>query len=917
MSGNVMPATGQVAKTEDVGADRRRRLLDLAAVALCVYFAGYVGWRIFGWGGEELALAINDFMLIPIGVTCVVFGLLAWKGLRPGRSRRGWLFLSLAFAAYALGDMTWFHIEIIQGLEVPYPSIADAAYLAYYPLALIGLSSLTARRGVRGDLFGLDLAIVTVAAGTIIFVAVLGPLVDSLAWSPEGVALALAYPIGDTVVLFAASAALMRNLTDTPRLVVLLLAAGMSANVVADLAYVSLSLQDAHESGMWIDTAYMVGWLLTALAAWLQARRSSRRTQETVAPAATMPHLPYVAVATLYGVLVMTSAESGSHVRALVYGAVIITVLVLARQFLLGRENGRLQAAHAAQRMESRFRSLVQHASDVIAITDRKGTVSYVTPSVSRLLDRTPESLVGRPLWEMVTGQEQSVQTFLLAAAEGPGTSGPVEWQVEPSGSEARAFDVTATNLCADPDINGLVVTLRDITERQAFERTLERQAFHDPLTGLPNRLLLADRLALAIRRSRRHTGKPGVIYLDLDDFKRVNDTRGHVVGDRVLVEVASRLAAAIRDGDTAARLGGDEFAILLEETEDIDEVARTAERIATQLRKPIDLDQGAVIVSASMGIVRADNEAATTVQLLRDADISMYAAKQGARGSYRLFQATMAAEAEARVAIEEDLVGALERNELRIVYQPVLALASGEVIGVEALLRWTHPQRGEVPPIEFIPVAERTGLIIPIGQWVLEDVCRTVARWNQDLRRPIRASVNVSLRQFDPSFPGIVEGALARTGMPSEQLILELTESMVGAREPGVRSVLDGLRQLGVRISVDDFGTGYSSLSYLNELPIDEIKIDRSFVGTLTERSDTCIVGAIIALAQGLGVPTVAEGIELEVQAALLREMGCDLGQGYLFGRPVDPDVLFAWLQPAQTAREVPPRTRASAAPA
>jgi diguanylate cyclase (GGDEF)-like protein/PAS domain S-box-containing protein len=879
---------------EPIGPRRSTRLFDAAAVVIVAYFALYVGWFFFRWGGPDLELAINDAAFIPLGIAAVGFSLAARERTPAGPSRRAWLFLALAFGAYCLGDVTWFTIEILRAEEVPYPSLADALYLAYYPLLLLGLVSLAREERSVNARFGLDLAIVLVGAGTVVWVGVLAPLAASLGSDLAEIGLAVAYPAGDMIVLFAIAAALLWRLTNTSRLAILLLGVGVGANIVADLFYARLSLLEEYESATWLDLAYVFGWTVSVLAGWAQARRPAAAIEHRAAsPAPALASLPYATVALLYAVLIFVTLDGGAAARGVVFGAVLVTCLVLVRQILISRENARLQALEASLRVEAHYRAIIQNASDVIVVTDAGGTVTYVTPSCSRVLGRRPEDLVGGPIWGILDeAGAPAAAAFLHAAAARAGMSGTVEWRIA-SEDLAGTFDVTVTNLVDDPAIAGLVVTLRDITERKAFESQLAHQAFHDPLTGLANRALLANRVEHALSRARRRTTRPALVYFDLDDFKRINDGRGHAMGDAVLVEVASRIRGAIREGDTAARLGGDEFAVLIDETLAIDDAELVARRIIEELGRPIMLEGGVAVVGASGGIARSESQDDTMDELLRDADIAMYEAKRAARGSYRIFEPAMASAAIERAGLDEDLRTALENGELSLVFQPLADLRSQEVIGVETLLRWNHPRRGLVMPMLFIPIAEKNGTILPIGRWVLEEACRTVGAWNRERPRPLRLNVNVSVRQLVPGFVEDVGAILARTGFTPELLVLELTESIVAENRPEVHGILAGLRELGARISIDDFGTGYSSLSYLNDLPIDELKIDRSFVRALAERGDTSLVSAIIGLARKLGVHTVAEGIEQTDQASTLVDLGCDYGQGYLIGRPaIHPDL-------------------------
>nr|MBA2299437.1 diguanylate cyclase [Chloroflexota bacterium] len=436
-----------------------------------------------------------------------------------------------------------------------------------------------------------------------------------------------------------------------------------------------------------------------------------------------------------------------------------------------------------------------------------------------------------------------------------------------------------------------------------------QRGALYDPITGLPNRELLTDRIAHALAgHLRDDTESIAVVLLGLDRFKVINESLGHAMGDRLLVAVGQRLVHGLRPGDTVARVGGDEFGIILDPVIDAEEAGRIADRIVTELGAPFPLNGREWFVSASMGIALAQPGRATPDELLREAEIAMVRAKGDATHPHALFEPSMSAHTLERVEMESDLRAALERHELRVHYQPIVRLDSTEIVGFEALVRWQHPTRGLVAPLAFIPLAEETGLIVPVGKWVLQTACRQAARWHQARidrdGQPLFVSVNLSARQFiQADLVEDVAAILGETGLDPSALELEITESvLMDQSEAGIRT-LRRLRALGVRLVLDDFGTGYSSLSYLKHLPLDTIKIDRSFVAGIDEIADRSIVEAVVALAHGLGLGVVAEGIETERQAERLLELGCDLGQGYLFSRPV-PAARTAGLLRASRAR-------------
>jgi len=440
-----------------------------------------------------------------------------------------------------------------------------------------------------------------------------------------------------------------------------------------------------------------------------------------------------------------------------------------------------------------------------------------------------------------------------------------------------------------------------DITDRKVAEEQLIYDAFHDALTGLPNRALFMDRLSQAIRRSANTRPEDynhyrfAVLFLDLDRFKVVNDSLGHLVGDHLLVAISRRLERELRSGDTVARLGGDEFAILLEEIADMQEVTAIADRIQKELKRPLYLNEQEVFISASMGIaVDRGNVAGHAYRwpgdLLRDADIAMYRAKALGKARYEVFDTAMHTCAVFRLQLENDLRRALEKKEFRVHYQPIINLASGKIIGLEALVRLFHPERGLVSPADFIPVAEETGLIIPLGAWVLREACQQTRFWQQTFPE-LMISVNLSARQFvQPDLLQQIQQILYHTGLAAQSLKLEITESVVMEDAEAATVMLQNLKDLGVQISIDDFGTGYSSLSYLHHFPINTLKIDRSFVNRMGINDDTSeIVQAIISLAHSLHMDVVAEGIETPQQLSQLRALHCEQGQGYLFSKPLD----------------------------
>jgi len=546
---------------------------------------------------------------------------------------------------------------------------------------------------------------------------------------------------------------------------------------------------------------------------------------------------------------------------------------------------------------DARLRALIRSVSDVIAILGADGTISYASPATEAVWFCTPDDLLGTSLFEQVHPDDVPLLRGLLAQAVDQPSS-TLTGSVRIGQTDAwRDFDVILTNLLDEPAVGGLVATFDDVTERKTFERELTKLAFQDPLTGLANRVLFQERVEHALSRGRRDGGTVCVLFADLDNFKVVNDSLGHAWGDEVLRVVADRLRGCLRACDTAARLGGDEFTILIEDLASPDDAVILAERIITSLRAPIRVQGRDVFVGGSMGIALGNPATDSPDDLLRKADLAMYQAKNGGKGRYAIFDAQLNVAAMQRLELETGLRRALEQDELRVYYQPIVSLADGRLIEVEALVRWQHPQRGLISPAEFIPVAEETGLIIRLGQWVLEEACCQLRAWHARFGQaaPRLVSVNLSARQFQhPALVGEIGAALDATGLDPSCVRLEITESELMRDAEGTIGKLHALKQLGVNLAIDDFGTGYSSLSYLKQFPVDVLKVDRSFVrGVSHDPHDAAIVRSIVALASAFGLSVTAEGIETADQMAALRALGAHRGQGYLFARPLDADNL------------------------
>jgi diguanylate cyclase (GGDEF)-like protein/PAS domain S-box-containing protein len=589
---------------------------------------------------------------------------------------------------------------------------------------------------------------------------------------------------------------------------------------------------------------------------------------------------------------------------ALIHGGFVLAESVACLVAWRKNEDTRLDLQHSLKSLsesEERFRSLVQNASDIAILFDKDATVLYASPSMKRVLGYEPEQLLGNSRWDFVHPDDlEFVSAAWEASVASADPGAPIEYRVKHADGTWRWVEGVVGNLLDDPAVKGVVLNIRDITERKAAEEAMLHQAFHDALTELPNRALFLDRLGQAIARRGRRGALTAVLFLDLDRFKWINDSLGHAAGDQLLVQVAERLSDATRPGDSVARFGGDEFVVLCEDLDGEWEARAIAERLETALSSHFCVEGRDITVTASVGIATtASASGATADSLLRDADAAMYRAKERGRNRIESFQGGMRARAVERLEVESDLRRALERDELRVHFQPVVRLAGAAMVGVEALVRWQHPERGLVPPADFIPVAEETGLIQPLGAFVLHESCRQVAAWNRTNpdRAPLSVAVNLSARQMSAAdLTRLVLTALNESGLDPGLLCLEITESVLMEDVSASRNVLQSLKELGVRLGIDDFGTGYSSLLYLRRFPVDLLKVDRSFVSGLGENSeDGAIVAGVLGLAHALGVGAIAEGVEQPEQADKLASLGCELAQGFLWSKPLPADELEA----------------------
>ncbi len=844
-------------------------------------------------------------------LTSTLFVLAGWRTTSDPRvedaTRRAWRYLTLAGVAQWAGTASFWFMERVLGTS-PALSVSDLLYVPYFPLLLVGLLRYPRASGEGGRVMThwLDAATVVVAALVALLHLAIPPGALRASAGRGDLLPLLIYPVGDAVILVGATTLWLQEPAGRRRAVVTILGLALVVALATDAVLAYRMGRGVHELGSVLDAWWALSSFLMVAAAHVercQARqageaRPSDERRATRAPRGSPVVLPYLASAALLGLLLVETLRAGpASIQLLAAGATVVTALLLSRQWVAVRENLRLTAEAAALASEARFRALVQHASDMLLVVDGDFAVKYASPAAQAVLGEDGRGVVSERLLQLAHPEDIGAAVRLLGQAVAQGRqSVRGEWRFRAADGRTILAEHVATNLLDEPTVQGIVLNSRDISDRAELERQLTHQAFHDPLTGLANRTLFLDRLAQAFRRGQRGPSGVALLFLDLDDFKRVNDSLGHAAGDHLLVHSSARIAGELRQGDTLARLGGDEFAILVEDADELATASAVAERVLAALRVPFALEGKEICVGVSVGIA-SGRDASSPSDLMRNADLAMYIAKTRGKGGSAVYEPHMHADVVARLDIEADLRRAIEDEELTLVFQPVVALLHRNLVGVEALVRWTHRTRGVIPPSTFIPIAEEAGLVVPIGRWVLREACRQARRWLDETGQRVHVGVNLSARHIHhPTLLEDVRQALAEAGLPPEQLLLEITESVLMRDVEEVAQVLHEVKALGVTLALDDFGTGYSSLSYLQRFPIDVLKIDRSFVAPMAGLTyDARLVRAIIALGESLEMKIVAEGIETDGQLAALQSLGCAMGQGFLFAAPLQGEQILA----------------------
>ena len=846
-----------------------------------------------GTGGPAFEI-FKLFSDSPASIGAAILAAVAARQETDVAVKRTWNYFAAAIGVYSIGNLLN-SIYWMFGVD-PFPSVGDVCFMGFYPLLFAGI--LTAVRAaslrVHWGRLALDATILMLGFGAFFWFFVIGPTAAAER-DPDVIKYVLTQSyIGLNCLMLLAFGILLMHAGagSIARRTLVLLTIGFSAMSLADIVWAMAKVSGTYLPGGLSDAMYLscYAWLIAAAREQLRGAPVAR-PEASATSGALMQGMPYVAMLVSFLVLVYVERSSvSSPATAMTVIIFLLTLLVMLRQGVLSRDDALLRERRAAGIVEARYASLIKNASDVIMIADVDGRLRFASPAAERTFGMHPDDLVSRNLLDLWgEADRERLAAFLAEVAATRGRSiGPVEVTVG-NGTRRSTLESVGSNLLDDPAIAGLALNFRDVSERKALEEQLRQLAFHDPLTLLANRSLFRNRVQHALALTQRSHQRLAVMFLDLDNFKNVNDSLGHDAGDRLLQAAAQRLVKSTRPSDTVARLGGDEFAILLEGINESTDVECIAAAITRSFDEPLQLDGSDTHIAASIGIAfsQADDD---TEQLLRNADIAMYSAKAAGKARFVVFQPRMQEQLRERLRLEEDINRALERNEFFVEYQPVIDLTRRELLGVEALVRWNHPEQGLVMPGAFITAAEESGQIVELGRWVLIEACRSVKAWRDSIVAGdgLRVAVNISGRHLQHAdLVADVRSALEISGLEPENLVIELTESTIMHNTEVNLERFRELKSLGVRLAIDDFGMGYSSLSYLHRFPIDILKIDRSFVGRLTEQDDGPeLARAVVMLGETLGLETVAEGVEHEDQVAKLLELGCVAAQGFLFAR-------------------------------
>jgi len=846
----------------------------LLGFAFCVAYAAVL----YAPVGADVLRFQTDFVFLAGPIFAFAFAFQAVRRASPGL-RTGWIGFTVLLASWFLADLSYTVYDLWQGAEPPVPGPTDVLYYFGYAGLLVGVAyvSLPFAR-IRDGRWLLDALAVSLVAGVIVGQYLIGPILAQDSASSLATAVLLGYPLLDLAVFAMLAVAFFATGSGRPKRTLPLLLAALVL-IGTDLVYFDLVSVGSYESiGNPTDIGYLASYVLFAVAFALPEQRpvnvQSRRVRFLTAA------LPAVAGLVMLAILAVESLR-GTNSLFLQLGSMAVLGVLLARYAL------------SVRRYESEFDAITRGAGDLVAILEPDSTVVFQNAASLDLLGLPAGEVIGTRFANLVHPEYRVLFQSLLMKARAEGATGlPVDLELVHADGRLRTFEVAARDETRNPSLGGIALVAREVTRQRQLAQELRHQATIDGLTGLLNVQAFHQR----VQQHLDAGDESAVLYLDIDNFKALNDSLGHPVGDLVLKEVASRLTAAVRSGDCVGRLGGDEFAVFFQRAPMVEERAR---EIMRRFEVPLSLGETPLSIRVSAGIAKADRRDISAAELIANADAAMFEAKRRGKNRVEVFEKHMLEVFSRRLKLLNDLHDAVKHEQLVVYYQPISSLATGKVLSVEALLLWQHPKFGLIPPDEFIGIAEDSGLIIQIGAWVLGQACNEINRLlDVTGGNAPSVSVNVSAKQFaDGDFAEIVKDILDRTGAPPELLVLEITESAMVQDISTMVGALSALREVGVRTAIDDFGTGYSSLGQLRDLPFEILKADRTFIQNLALPSGRELANTILEVGRSLNMEVVAEGIETAEQLEQLLAMGYETGQGFHFARPAPAEQMHDFL--------------------
>ncbi|UFT99194.1 EAL domain-containing protein [Radiobacillus kanasensis] len=879
---------------------KKGRLYLLAFIAL--YIASYYV-VIINWKQDEIGLIVGNLFSMVGPLVGVI--LLLYSVIRMKKNRRFWSILALGIGCYFLAELTWNYYENHLKVEVPYPGLPDLFYILQIVFFLIAFSNrlLSEIRRMKAIKYIFDITIIMIVAVSLSWYFIIKPILITPDVSPLFVAVSLAYPVGDLALLLMVMIIFFGQKNPWTKSGILYIALGLVVQIYADSIYLYLQAIGNYHSGNLIDPMFTLSMLLVGYAGVtsLTLEQSSAKRVKALDYKQLSLFRMIAPYACAVGIFIFLLVEQPS-INAITLGAGLTLILIVIRQVAIMIENNQLlkkfdrrtkQLAVSTQR----YKTIFQYHPDAVFSLDLQGKYQSINDMVVQLTGYLYEELIGESFLTLLDEEsEKKVQSYLIKAING--VPQYFDTYIQTRSGTSILLSITMIPMVVQEKVVGLYGVAKDITDNRINEEKIKFMAYHDSLTGLPNRSLFDEKLTVAMEEAKDTNEHFAVFFIDLDHLKVINDTLGHEIGDELLIESAKRMRLSLSAQDIVARQGGDEFILLARNVKE-DEVVVFAKQLLDRLRKPYTIQGNEVSATPSIGIALYPTDAATPRELLKNADMAMYRVKNNGKNNFSKYNPTMDEEWSKVMTLERDLHQALERHELELHYQPQIDVSTGKIIGVEALIRWNHPVFGDIPPTVFIPLADKSGIIQKITRWVIDQAIAQAVEWQNKGLDPITMGINISPKLLESDrIVELVTNMLEVHKLPPDRLDIEVTEALAVNAEHSIET-LDQLKELGVRISLDDFGTGYSSLSHLIRLPIDRVKIAKEFVeGIGIDKRMEGIIHSISTIANELQFGLIAEGVETDIQASYLKKLNCTVMQGYLYSEPLPAKQLEKILQ-------------------